>query len=222
MTIPKYPFILHHLILPSGLTLLGFIIIRSLALDEQLAALFYKDGDWPLKENWWLSQILHNLGRKLVLSVYLGLFIYWLINALRGRAPKGIGYVLFSVALCVSSVNLAKTLLHFPCPWDATQDQGLLMPYHWQANSHGCFPSGHASGGFAWLCLYYLAYAHFPRQRILGLGTALVLGLGFGIGQQIRGAHFLSHDLICAYLCWIVATLVYFFWPPKLNVHSPS
>lgn len=32
-----------------------------------------------------------------------------------------------------------------------------------------------------------------------------MLGLTFGITQQLRGAHFLSHDLWSAALCWAIA-----------------
>lgn len=39
------------------------------------------------------------------------------------------------------------------------------------------------------------------------LALPLTLGLVFGIGQQLRGAHFLSHDLWTAWLCWLCASL---------------
>lgn len=41
--------------------------------------------------------------------------------------------------------------------------------------------------------------------RWLGLMIGLVAGLIFGISQQLRGAHFLSHDLWSLTICWLVA-----------------
>ena len=37
------------------------------------------------------------------------------------------------------------------------------------------------------------------------MASALVIGLVFGIAQQLRGAHFLSHDLWALMVCWLVA-----------------
>jgi membrane-associated PAP2 superfamily phosphatase len=34
-------------------------------------------------------------------------------------------------------------------------------------------------------------------------------GMVFGLSQQLRGAHFLSHDLWTAALCWLVAVAVH-------------
>lgn len=47
------------------------------------------------------------------------------------------------------------------------------------------------------------------HQRWLALGTVLVSGLLFGVVQQLRGAHFISHDLWTLVICWFVAAFYY-------------
>ena len=48
---------------------------------------------------------------------------------------------------------------------------------------------------------------------LLGLVTGLSAGLLFGISQQLRGAHFVSHDIWTLGICWATASLVSMaFW----------
>jgi membrane-associated PAP2 superfamily phosphatase len=48
-------------------------------------------------------------------------------------------------------------------------------------------------------------------RRLAGwaLTIALAVGVAFSIGQEARGAHFLSHDLTAAALVWFVQLLLY-------------
>lgn len=71
---------------------------------------------------------------------------------------------------------------------------------------HGCFPSGHASGGFALLALGLLDRKPAAR-RALWLG-ALLYGSYMGMYQLLRGAHFLSHVVASALLAQIVVCVV--------------
>jgi membrane-associated PAP2 superfamily phosphatase len=41
------------------------------------------------------------------------------------------------------------------------------------------------------------------------LGFALGLGGVFGLAQQLRGAHFLSHDVWTLMICWLIALALY-------------
>ena len=40
------------------------------------------------------------------------------------------------------------------------------------------------------------------------LWTALAVGIFLGLSQQLRGAHYLSHTLWSAWLCWTVGLAV--------------
>jgi len=97
------------------------------------------------------------------------------------------------------------------CPWDLLRYGGThprvglfgLRPAGLGRNH--CFPAGHASGGYAWLALYFFFLAVRPGWRWAGLAAGACLGLVFGVSQQLRGAHFLSHDLWTIAICWTTA-----------------
>jgi membrane-associated PAP2 superfamily phosphatase len=67
-----------------------------------------------------------------------------------------------------------------------------------------CFPAGHASTGFAFIAVYFgLRQAGVLAARKYLL-MAVLAGFVLGLSQQMRGAHFMSHTLWTAWLCWTV------------------
>lgn len=110
-------------------------------------------------------------------------------------------------------VLLGKRTTGVDCPWDL-QPFGGDLPYTpllqqlFSGGAGACFPAGHASAGYAWLALHFAAATAAPRWRYPLLAVALGLGGIFGITQQLRGAHFLSHDLWSLTLCWCVCALL--------------
>lgn len=69
----------------------------------------------------------------------------------------------------------------------------------------GCFPAGHASGGFALMGLLAVRGTRRWRNGILALG----LGFGWWMGgyQMLKGAHYLSHTLTTMLVAWLVVWL---------------
>lgn len=118
-------------------------------------------------------------------------------------------------------VNLLKSVTHRDCPWDLVR-YGGLKPYigffeqYPDAVDFGqCFPAGHASAGYCWFGLYFFIKHSFYPYKNFGLAFPITLGLIFGLDQQLRGAHFLSHDLWTAFICWAIAVLL--FWVFKFG-----
>jgi membrane-associated PAP2 superfamily phosphatase len=68
----------------------------------------------------------------------------------------------------------------------------------------GCFPAGHASAAFAYVGGYFVLRRASVRAAALWLSVALVAGLVLGVSQQMRGAHYMSHTLWTAWICWVV------------------
>lgn len=64
------------------------------------------------------------------------------------------------------------------------------------------FPAGHASGGFALMALAGLASTR--RGRAVGIGIGLIFGTAMATYQMFKGAHYLSHTLVTAFICWAV------------------
>jgi membrane-associated PAP2 superfamily phosphatase len=77
------------------------------------------------------------------------------------------------------------------------------------SSGDNCFPAGHASGGYAWLAFYFLGIHLNSKWRWVGLGFACSVGLIFGFSQQLRGAHFISHDLWTLGICWFFSLLIF-------------
>jgi membrane-associated PAP2 superfamily phosphatase len=69
----------------------------------------------------------------------------------------------------------------------------------------GCFPAGHASGGFALLGL--MAVRSTRRWRNTMIALALGLGWIMGTYQMLKGAHYLSHTLTTMLIAWIVVLI---------------
>jgi len=200
----------------SGALLLAITataLIDRLQLDLALARWIYQlEGNrWSLRDQWLLSELLHHRGRQLsitLLAAFASLLIasLWAPRLRSWRIP--LTYLVLS-PLCASGlVLLGKQITGVECPW-SLQPFGGDLAYHslWQQlfsrDSTGrCFPAGHASAGYAWLALYFAATACCPQWRLTALCLALGLGLIFGITQQLRGAHFLSHDIWSLALCW--------------------
>jgi membrane-associated PAP2 superfamily phosphatase len=168
-------------------------------------------GHWLLKHHVITSRWIHPGGK------YLSLLLWCTALALWWRAPKlsarrrSLLILLLSALLATCLVSALKLLTNMDCPWDM-QIYGGSRPYFglFEArplglHASGCFPSGHASAGYAWVALYFFFVDIRPRWRFAGMMLGLALGLVFGVSQQLRGAHFASHDVAALLVCWLTA-----------------
>jgi len=173
---------------------------------------------WALKSAFVTEELIHRMGRDLSTLAWLAVLatcvMTWRRTAYRdSRRPLAVLAV--SVLLATSLVAWIKSWSNMDCPWDLLQ-YGGHRPFValWEARPatlghNRCFPAGHASAGYAWTALYFFFLAVRPSWRWFGLATGVVTGLVFGLAQQLRGAHFLSHDVWAALLCWSVAVVVW-------------
>ncbi|HEY6125022.1 MAG TPA: phosphatase PAP2 family protein, partial [Steroidobacteraceae bacterium] len=72
-----------------------------------------------------------------------------------------------------------------------------------------CFPGAHASSGYALFAFYFVFRDRSRRVARWLLAAAIAVGVAFSIGQEARGAHFLSHDLASAAIVWFVQLALY-------------
>ena len=173
---------------------------------------------------------MHQGGRALVASLYGLVLAAWLGSfAVRWLAAwrRQLAFVLLCVLLAIGAVSGLKQVTTLPCPHELAAFGGsgqwvetwrLFDPDLPRAE---CFPAGHASGGYAWLCLAFLFPRHSRHFRLALLPGAL-LGVGFGLAQQLRGAHFLSHDLMTIALCWLVPGLLAKAMQPARGAHCAN
>ena len=209
-----------HLIVP--LAWLGVLAAWTgpLGGDRWLADRIYawQGYSWALRDAWLTKTAIHVWGRNLSALAWLALLATWTWARLSGRARTlrlPVGYLLLAVLASCLAVSWIKSWSNMDCPWDLLRYGGRrefigLIEARPPGMDRGrCFPAGHASAGYAWLALYFFFLAVAPRWRWLGLCIGLGLGLVFGISQQLRGAHFASHDLYTAGICWLVALGLY-------------
>jgi membrane-associated PAP2 superfamily phosphatase len=182
--------------------------------DRWLADLAGNAGGFAWRNHWLLDDLMHGGGRLLAWAVALALClgVWWPMGPLRrltlARRLQLAGGVLLSVA----AVALLKSANPAACPWSLTVYGGLVEPVsHWRwwttpaGGRGGCFPAGHASAGFAFVGGWFVFRTVAPALARRWLLVALAAGLLLGLGQQWRGAHFMSHTLWSGWLCWCLA-----------------
>jgi membrane-associated PAP2 superfamily phosphatase len=168
---------------------------------------------FALREQWALRVLLHEGLRLLATGAYcyLPLAIWLPLPGLRGYPRELRIEMLCGVTLALLLVSGLKSLSLTSCPWDLAQFGGLAryVP-HWlpgvaDGGPGRCFPSGHASAGFAFFSVAAAIDAPSAQRRVLA--AVLLSGMLCGVAQVLRGAHYPSHVLWTAWLCGVVALL---------------
>lgn len=217
-------FFVTHAWIPLCVFALATLLSMGLGGDLWLADRLYawQGHGWQLRNDFVAEHLIHRLGRELSTMAWLSVLAAWIVARTRaGWAPlrRPLAYLLVSVAVSTALVAWVKSFSNMDCPWDLLRyggDRpyvGLLSMRPLGLSRGACFPAGHASGGYAWLSLYFFAWTVRPRLRWLGLAIGVGAGLLFGLAQQLRGAHFVSHDLWTLAICWATALgLHLLFW----------
>jgi membrane-associated PAP2 superfamily phosphatase len=221
---PDKGFWVFHLVIPFAAALTLLTLLEQTSVDLWLADRWFvvQGGIWAWRDHWLAYDVIHHHGKQLV--IVFGLLVLALI-ALSFRLPRlrkwrlPMTYLLAGMALLPALIAWFKRLSPVACPWDLTRYGGDTAYLRTFEHSFGlseaghCFPSGHASGGFALLALYFAAYL-YARRPALFLLPGLLVGTVFALGQQARGAHFLSHDLWSLSFCWFGALGLFLLFRP--------
>lgn len=195
------------------------LIGRYTELDLMLADYYYNaaTAGFPARDNWYFEFVMHHLAKALMIAVGM-------VSPLALLADRVLGYTLLSSdtrramwVVALSSVtiplviSISKYLSIHHCPWNLSR-YGGFAPYLriFDALPAGvsagrCFPAGHASSAL-WLasvCAFWLPAR--PLRALSVFVVGLLPGLALGWGQQMRGAHFLTHTL---WSIWIAALVI--------------
>jgi len=209
----------HEVWLPLLMITIATWLLSQHGLDFRLAdALFgWEGGQWALRNDWLLKNVIHEGGRDLVTVV--AIFCLFLLagsylNETLKPQRRPLLFLVITLALSLAAIPVLKEITQVACPWSLERYGGnapslsVIDQIFLREGGH-CFPAGHASSGYAWLALYFCCRAWWPRWRYFALAGALSLGLVFGFAQQLRGAHFLSHDLWTLTICWFMGLAAY-------------
>ena len=185
-------------------------------LDLPMAGLFGTQAGFALRDNWFMVQVMHEGTKALswVLVIFLVASIFWPVGFLR-RLERGERVQLALVVIVsVLVVSLIKHGSRTSCPWDLGAFGGTAhYVSHWSwgkfdGGGGKCFPAGHASAAFAFLGGYFLLARRVPGVARWWLAGAVIGGLALGLAQQMRGAHYMSHTLWTAWICWTTGLVV--------------
>ncbi|WP_417762504.1 phosphatase PAP2 family protein [Shewanella sp.] len=211
----------NKLVFPFLFGVLAITIINIFHIDIVLAkSLFSLEGgvQWHLRHQVLFERVLHNGGRQLVTLMATALLIAAVISQ---WVPKWRHYrrsilmTMLSILSTILLVRYGKAITNVSCPWDLVMfggDKPLVMfpdTLFSQQTLGQCYPGGHSSGAFAWVVMYYFALVNKPAWRKPLLSLAIGLGAVFAMTQELRGAHFFSHDLTSLWLAWLIATSWY-------------
>ena len=206
-------------LLPVSIILLVAAWMAAQTFDQPWASwLFEQQGHaWSLKDSFILETVLHRGGRLLSQLAWAGVLTATLLH---WRTPSSdvwtrpAACLLVAVLASTACVALLKGTTHMDCPWDLVGFGGqrpfvpLFAHRPAELGTPACFPAAHAASGYAWVALYFFFLHAAPRWRHVGLAAGLLAGTVFGLAQQLRGAHFLSHDIASLTVCWAVACSV--------------
>ena len=209
-----------HLVFPVVAATIALLWLELADGNRLIADQLYvwEGGQWLLRDHRITSNWIHHGGKQLSLA----LWVMALMLRLRIRDASAFAnwrrpltYLLLATLAATMLVSGLQMLTSMDCPWDM-QGYGGLRPYIALFDvrpdglkSAACFPAGHASAGYCWVALYFFFAALVPRWRWRGLAFGLGLGAVFGLSQQLRGAHFLSHDVMTLLICWLTALASY-------------
>jgi membrane-associated PAP2 superfamily phosphatase len=185
-------------------------------LDLWVARFSGSAAGFPVESHWFWRGVMHepmrNLGWLLELTLLVGLFRpFGVLKRLPVERRLQLALTPLLALVTVSSIKLHSLT---SCPWDLREFGGVATyASHWalglaDGGNGGCFPAGHASAGFAFVAGFFVFRHTMSKLATRWLLGAVVAGLALGVAQQVRGAHFMSHTLWTAWICWAVAAAV--------------
>jgi membrane-associated PAP2 superfamily phosphatase len=205
-----------------GLYLLTLLLLVPLVLwdvsgwDLPLARLFgsAQGFAWRGSRSFslWLHTVPRDVSWALVLALAAGVWRPW--GFLRAVPAAQRWQLVLSIVLAVLCVVMLKRASATSCPWDMAEFGGAaryVSHWRWGVSDQGpghCFPAGHASAAFGFVAGWFALRRAAPRVALVWLVAALALGAALGLAQQMRGAHYLSHTLWTAWICWAVGLAV--------------
>lgn len=213
-------FWLNNAVYPLFVFLVIVVILRVTDLDITISSLFFdfEKRQWYFGESWWSVTFIHKWGRDFVAIIFLLSLIAFVLCLFIKQIRPYLFIFVYAVLTILLSTGIVAGLKHYStidCPWDLAVFNGTNPYFHLFAErtgpltNGGCFPGGHSSGGFSLLLFYFLLRDYNKRYAYIALGSVILLGSIFSLGQWVRGAHFVSHDLSSAIICWFVALLLY-------------
>lgn len=188
-------------------------------LDVRLAESMFDERtrSFPWQHAWLTERFGHEIVKRVLIGLALVPILLCIGDSVL-RTPLLAPWwrlrvrVVAACALLIPTVtSLLKQASVSHCPWDL-QRFGGSEPYYrlldhvpaW-VDAGKCLPGGHASSALWLLGLVAFWLPHRPKSALLMAVVLALPGLALGWLQQMRGAHFLSHNL---WSLWIASAIL--------------
>lgn len=216
-----FTFIKNHFVLPLMVFLVLLLALEFTQLDVWLAGHFYdvEHRQWPYRDFWLTQTVLHKGGRYFVYAIGVVVLICslasWRSKSVFYGYRRHLTYLLLASLSGPLIITYLKSHTHIYCPWDLVMFGGakphikLFDSISNNLSVGHCFPSGHSGLGFTFVSLYFFFLLVNPKCKYHSLFVGLFVGFIFGIDQEIRGAHFFSHDVFALAICWFSSVLLF-------------
>ncbi len=205
---------------PLQATVGGFLVLIAWDLagfDLGLARLFGGNDGFARRDDPWFAKVMHDAIKPVPWLVTLALFVIVFHRKAKAVEPslaRRLQWPLTTL-MCAATIGVLKASSATSCPWDLQEFGGVArFMSHWRGwfeSDYGpgrCFPAGHATNGFSFIGGWFVLRRSHTRAANAVLVGSLVIGLTFGLTQQIRGAHFMSHTLWTAWICWSLSLVI--------------
>jgi membrane-associated PAP2 superfamily phosphatase len=202
-----------------SLTAIAFVLIGLWdvsGLDLVLARLAGGADGFAWRDDRAVVLGFHEIPRFLSMAgvVALAVAVRWPFGVLRRLDLRARLRLALSVLVALAVVSLLKNTSRSSCPWELAEFGGVatyVSHWDWGLRDGGpgrCFPAGHASAAFAFLAGWFALRRVAPGAATTWLVVTVIAGCVLGLAQQWRGAHYMSHTLWTAWVCWSVALAI--------------
>lgn len=209
----------------TALSLLALLAWDASGLDMTVERWFGDAQGFSLKSHWFFAQVLHQGGRWASAAA----IVVVLINVVRPWSfardmPASVRrWWLAVTVICLLLIPTLKQLSPTSCPWDLAEF-GRSAEYvsHWafgitDGGPGRCFPSGHASAAFSLFGGWFALRGTSPRAARWWLAGVWGFGILFSMAQTVRGAHYPSHSMWTAWVCFTTSVLLWHAAKPLLG-----
>lgn len=212
--------------LPILAALMFLMVWDYVGLDRPLAHLYGNANGFAWRDQWLTAGLMHG-GVRALAWVAFGLLLIGVWRPLpfaRQLTHRERAWWLATTLACVVLIPIVKRASATSCPWALAEFGGGLANYvpHWALGQHdggpgGCFPSAHAATAFAFLAGCFVLRRTAPLAARLWLIVVVVAGSALGWVQMMRGAHYASHVLWTAWICWSLTAISFHISRPWLD-----
>ena len=211
----------NQILVTSFILFFAVIVFEYSNIDIWVEDYFYnfESRQWLINRHDEMTKRIFYDNIKALLVVFALLLITGLLSfrthPLIKINQQGLLIVCLSAILVPLVVGILKAVTNIPCPNDISHYGGnypyvtLFKGYplsFFQTENIRCYPAGHASGGFAFLSLFFLFNTR--KNKIIALSTAMALGWTMGLYKMLIGDHFLGHTVVTMLLAWLIILIV--------------